>query len=309
MEIPVKLNGEQKTATVVFITKPDFAFIEQWRSTLEPVPHPHRRDSVEFADLTRYKFTANRSKQAYAGSLIEFQDHITDNPNVEVACLVYLKCDWFPHCQIIGLGHFRRTWTNRIVLDYLCMHPLVSRADDDAPHKVKGAGGALLYFVAKVAKHYNCDMLWGEATPNSCGFYKKVLELDEVRDLIVAPEAKYLAYCDRIEKAWAEPAPNVVLEELYKAEEEHPPFVGSKTTVYSASQILVVHFLELSLNLQQEVAEAVDFTPTNLAETSDEELFQQILQHAQTNNLMAVLWPAVESRHPSGTPTPNPFTI
>ena len=306
MELSVKLNGEYKQVTVVYATTPDFDFIEQWRSVLGKDLHPHRRDSVDFADLTKYKFIANSTNQPYAGSLEEFQEHITNNPRVEVACMVYLKCDWYPGCQTIGLSHFRRTWTNRIVLDYLCAHPFVTKAEKDSTHVVNGAGVALLYFVAQVAKHYKCDMIWGEATQNSCGYYEHVLKLKDVRDLIIAPEEKYLAFCDKMDKAWAGPKPSEVLEELYKAEEDHPPFVGNKTSVHSASHTLVIHFLELPFDKQREVASAIGFIPPNLLE-SDAELFHRVLQHAQDSGKVAALWTAVESRHPMGAVGSNPF--
>jgi len=150
-------------------------------------------------------------------------------------------------------------------------------------------------------------MIWGEATQNSCGFYEHVLKLKDVRDLIIAPEEKYLAFCDRMETAWAGPKPSAVLEELYKAEQDHPPFVGNKTTVHSASHTLVVHFLELSFDKQREVAGAVGFTPPSPVEASDAELFRRILQHAKGSGKVADLWTAVESRHPKGTPGSNPF--
>ena len=305
MELSVKLNGEYKPVTVVFATATDFDFIEQWRSVLGPNPHPYHRDSVEFADFAKYKYTANRLKQPYAETLEEFQEHMTDNPHVEVGCMVYLKCDWYPGCQTIGLSHFRRTWTNRIVLDYLCAHPYVTKAERDSRHVVNGAGSALLYFIAQVAKHYKCDMIWGEATQSSCAIYERIFKLDGVRDLIMVPEEKYLAFCDKMETAWAGPKPSAVLEELYKAEEEHPPFVGNKTSVHSASQILVVHFLELPFDKQREVAGAVGFAPSPTE--ADAELFRRILQHAKANAKVADLWTAVESRHSSGTPDSNPF--
>jgi len=308
MELSVKLNGKSEPVTVVCATEPDFGFIEQWKSVLGTNPHPHRRDSVDFAELTKYRFTAHSPKQPYAGSMDEFQEHITDNPHTEIACLVYLKCDWFPGCDTIGLSHFRRTWSNRIVLDYLCAHPFVTKPERNSTHEVKGVGGVLLYFVAQVAKKYKCDLIWGEATQNSCGFYQHVLKLDDVQDLIHVPQEKYLAYCDKMESAWADPQPSAVLEELYKAEQEHPPFVGSKTTVHSASHILVIHFLELPLNKKREVAVAVGYTPPNSLEISDAELFRQILQHAKENNKMVALWHEVELRHPMGASDSNPYT-
>jgi hypothetical protein len=37
-----------------------------------------------------------------------------NNPQCEVACLVLLKCDWFPESEVIGVSHFRRTWKNEL---------------------------------------------------------------------------------------------------------------------------------------------------------------------------------------------------
>jgi hypothetical protein len=307
MDLQVKLNGKLTKATVVYATEPDYAFIEQWRAHLGDNPHPHRRDAVEFAELAVFRYDAQRSRQHYARSMDEFNDYIVDNPHNEVACFVYLKCDWFPDCEVIGVSHFRRTWTNRIILDYLCAHPLLLKTDPAYSHKVRGVGLALLYFVAQVAKKYNCDTVWGEATQNSCAYYEGVFELGTVRDLIFVPEKNFLAFCDTVEAGWRASQPSAALEEIYKAEEENPPFVGNKLTVHGPTHTLVVHFLELTLPQKMEVAAAVGYIVAKPLKESDSVLFRHIFNHSSENKKLNDFWSEVERRHPRGTPDAKPF--
>ena len=307
MEIPVKLNEEKKLAKVVYATNANFAFLDKWRADLGDSQNPRRRDSVDFAELASYRYKAHCKNQPYATSTEEVRDYITDDPNREVAGLVFLKCDWFPDCDVIALSHFRRTWSNRIVLDYLCAHPFVAKADEDYAHKVRGAGLGLLYFIAQVAKAYDCDLIWGEATQNSCDFYKKNFRLDSVRDLIYVPREKYEAYCDTFTAKWADGKPAAELEEMLQIEDENPPFVGNKATVYTPVQILIQHFLELPLHHKMEVAAAVGYALPNPLPANDLTLFKDIFENARTSKKLFALWRAVESRNPMGTPDVNPY--
>jgi hypothetical protein len=75
--------------------------------------------AVDFAQLALDRFSTHSAIQPYARSIGDSGDHIASNPKIEVACCVLLTCDWFPDSNVLGVSHFRRTWSNNIVLDYL----------------------------------------------------------------------------------------------------------------------------------------------------------------------------------------------
>jgi hypothetical protein len=204
MELPVELNNNRKNATVAFAGQADFGFLRDWREKLGDDQNPLRTDAVEFAQLALDRFSVHSAIQPYAKSIGDIGDHITNNPKCEVASCVLLKCDWFPDSEVLGLGHFRRTWTNNIILDYLAAHPFITRPPEHYSHRVRGVGTALLYFLCQVAKQYGCAAIWGEATPTSCGFYKTVFALDSVEDLIYAPRDKFVEFANQLELKWAE---------------------------------------------------------------------------------------------------------
>jgi len=89
-------------------------------------------------------------------------------------------------------------------LDYLTVHPFITRPPDQYPHIVHGVGTVLLYFLSDVAKKYGCNSIWGEATAISSGFYKKVFSLDSVDDMIYVPRDKFVEFADEVEKKLAE---------------------------------------------------------------------------------------------------------
>jgi len=308
MDLPVKLNQKNKSATVVFAHGDDFAFLEEWREKLGKNQHPHRMDAVEFAQLAQFRYSAHSAIQPYAQAIGEFEEYSSDNPFCEVACLVFLRCDWFSDCDIIGLSHFRRTWSNRIILDYLSTHPFIAKPPPSYPEEVNGVGTALLYFVTQVAKTCGSDLIWGEATQNSCGFYKRAFRLASVRDLIYVPRVKFIEFSDRLDSSWAKKLQsNPVLDEIYKIEAENPPFVGSKTAVFSPPRKLVQHFLELHLHRKMEVAQALGAPEDRNKIPRDPELFRRIFQHAAEQGKLPSLWREIETRHPDGEPDENPF--
>jgi|ERR1043166_57434 hypothetical protein len=217
MDLSVKLNGESKTASVVFAERNDFAFLEEWREKSRGILHPRCVKAIEIGELAKRRYATHNELLPYARTVDEFEDHIEDNPHCEVACLVFLECAWFPDCRTIGLTHFRRTWCNNIVLDYLCSYPLTPKVLPTYPYSLKGVGPALLYFVVHVAKKYGARFLWGEATQNSFSFYKEAFELAAVDDLICAPETNFVKFSRKMEEGWEKDRPSQpdpVLEKL-----------------------------------------------------------------------------------------------
>ena len=145
MDISVELNGTQRNAKVLFAGGDDLHFVNDWRKVLGKDQNPVRVDAVDFAQVAVARFEAHSAIEPYAKSVGDIGDHIGNNPRSEVACFVLLRCDWFPDSEVIGIAHFRRTWSNRIVLDYLSSHPFIVRPPDSYPTVVKGVGTALLY--------------------------------------------------------------------------------------------------------------------------------------------------------------------
>lgn len=135
---------EQPQKTVVeFAPFGDVSFVEKWRETLGTTPEAIQREAADLAQLARERYLADsRVGQRYMAAPQELQDHIARDPQCEVAGLVLLKCEWFADSQIIGLCHFRRTWCNNIVVDYLAKHPLTFLNS-----RIKGIGPSLRHTV------------------------------------------------------------------------------------------------------------------------------------------------------------------
>lgn len=307
MEIPVKLNGSERPAKAIFAGKDDLEFAQEWRRLLGDDANPRRIDAVDFAEIAVHRFEAHSAIEPYAKTIDDIGDHIENNPRSEVACLVLLKCDWFPDSKVIGVSHFRRTWTNRIVLDYLAIHPFSARPPDQYPYIVQGIGSALLYFLCSIAKRYGCEAIWGEATQNSCGFYKKVFYLNSVEDLIFAPRENFLRFMDKMEEQSLETAAPAAREEIYKAEAENPPFVGSKTAVANPARRLAYRFMQLPETVQREIVQAL-----LLFESEDEtkpldEQFGTFFRRAAEQHKLPDLWRRVEQHYGDGEPENNPF--
>jgi hypothetical protein len=207
MNLPVRLNDNTKEARVRYITEADFTFIKQWQKSLGTDADPIRVDAVDFANLACARFTAHAPIEIYAQQASDINRCIENDPNCEVANLVALTCDWFPESNIIGLIHFRRTWSNNLVLDYLAVHPLVARPPREYSLIVRGVGTALLFFLCSVAQECDCGCIWGEATLNSCSFYQKVFELDLVTDLLYIPQEKFIRFVTSLEDKWQRSRP------------------------------------------------------------------------------------------------------
>lgn len=312
MEITVELNGKKEKAKVSFAQPADFGFAETWRKVLGNDQNPIRVDSVEFAQLAIKRFEASSELGIYANSLTDFNDHIASNPKIEVGGFIVLRCGWFPDSEIIGFSHFRRTWCNKIILDYLGAHPFIARPKEDSTHKVRGVGVALLYFIAQIVKQENCTALWGEATSSSAPYYQNIFELDRVEDLIFAPKANLMAFAEKREQEWSTAsemiaAANQPLDKIYALEVENPPFVGSKTAVFNPSKRLAYRFLKLPYHKQMQIAKTLHFVKGNTAALSRDDLAQAVFKGARDKGNLSSLWSMVEKEYGDGTPEENPF--
>jgi hypothetical protein len=311
-DVSVTLNGAQRRATVVFAELSDLAFIDEWKDKIGADTDSKRRDAVDLAQIAIDGYLAHtRIQQIYVNSVEEIATHpIKADEHVEVAGLVLLKCDWFPDSGVIGICHFRRSWCNSIILDYLAVHPFIAKAPDGYPHTVSGAGSALLWFVSDIARRYKCVRLWGEATLGSHGYYKHMFDLDAVEDLILADRLHYLE-CAKKELFWRvegdENKMKAEIKELYKIEVENPPLIGRRSVVVSPSRTLAYHFLQLPTHVQMQIAKAFGLPGEGGEELRDDLLFRALFRQATENGKLGDLWVAVETKHDKGRPEENPF--
>ena len=200
MKVPISLNRKTREARISFVSSPEFGFLEGWRKNLGKIRHPKSVDAMEFAALACKRFTAHRSIENYAEKVEDFKAHITNNPRSEVAALVFMECDWFPESSVIGVAHFRRSWCNNLILDYLAAHPWIAEKPVKYENEVKGVGTTLLYFVSRIASTLECGAMWGEATQNSCELYKDYFELEETQDLFYIEREKFEKFADTMAK-------------------------------------------------------------------------------------------------------------
>jgi len=202
MKVPIRVDDVEREARIYYITPPDFGFLQQWRNSLGADQNPIRRDAVVFATLACKRFTAHSRLEIYARDAQDISDHIRNNPRCEVANLVAIECRWFPDSDVMGLAHFRRSWSNNLILDYLAVHPWICKPPVGYPHVIRRVGTALLYFLGHVGCENRCGRIWGEATQNSYGFYQKAFDLESVSDLVYIPADKFVEFVKNLEQKW-----------------------------------------------------------------------------------------------------------
>ena len=309
MEIRVKLNGERRTIKVVFAKPADFKFVAEWQNALGDDQSRKRKDAVEFARLAVKKFEANRESGIYANSLSDISDHVLNNPKEEVGAFVILKCDWYHGTEVVGFCHFRRSWANKIILDYLGAHPHIAKEADDETHKVRGVGKAICYYIAQVLKQENCPAVWGETTPLSAIFYAGAFELENVDDLLNIPKEKVSAFAEKVEKKWADEDANGIQsdDEIDKLEIENPPFVGSKLAVFNPQKRLAFRFLNLGYHKQMEIAQTLHLIRAGGAALTRDQLASQVFTSAKDKGKLAELWDLVKKEYGDAIQEENPF--
>jgi hypothetical protein len=309
MEIPVNLNGQREKVKVIFAKAEDLKFVAQWETALGDDQNPYRVDTVDFARLAVKRYEASKETGIYANALTDISDHVQTNPKVEVAAFILLKCNWYVGTDVIGYCHFRRTWSNKIILDYLGAHPNIAKEPENATHKVRGVGKAICYFAAQVLKQENCPALWGEATPLSANYYQGLFELEKVEDLIFAPKEKVIAFAEEVERKWAhEDAHGIQLDDkIDNLEIENPPFVGSKTAVFSPSKRLAFRFLNLAYHKQVEIALALRLVKPGGQALTREQLSALVFKTAREKGKLAELWNLVKKEYKDEVEEVNPF--
>jgi hypothetical protein len=191
--LKLRFDGNIYDGRPEYFTDSHAAFVREWSEKTKADNHPIRRDSLDFARLACQRWKANAKIANYAQSDEEFPSYINDNPRVEVAGFMALRAAWFPDSETLGVCHFRRTWCNNLILDYLATHPWLAYPKEPRYEKV-GVGTGLLYYLCQLAVKLDAGILWGEATQNSCGFYAHVFKLGNTADLIYAPKERIKAF-------------------------------------------------------------------------------------------------------------------
>lgn len=297
---------------VEFATLSDLFFVEKWRETLGRNPTAIQRDAVDFAQLARDRYIADsRVGQPYIANSREVRDHIARDAKCEVAGLMLLKCEWFPDSRIIGLCHFRRTWCNNMVVDYLAKHPVTLGSTEDGRYKVKGIGQVLLCFLSRMAIELSCDHIWGEATQSSWDFYKWLFDLDQVKDLFLIPRDKFPKGANlKLDWQTSKEVNTMNMEtakELYEVEESHPPLVGNRTIVVGSRRQLIDHFLDLPRHMQDEIARNLGLFKEGDNTILEDQWCGELFQRADQSGRLRELWNEVEKRHEHGESEKNPF--
>lgn len=311
-EFIVETSKGPRKVVVAFAAHGDMAFVGKWRETLGTNPEPKQRETVEFAELAKERYYADSGVgQPYITAPADMRALIDGDPQCEVAGFMLLKSDWYPASDVVGLCHFRRTWCNNIVVDYLSTHPLVHGKTEDPRYKVGGIGAAIMCFLSRMAIEYSCDRIWGEATPGSHTFYEHVFELDSVKDLFVVPRDNFTTCAQRKIDWQSDKDVNTMnmaaVKELYAIEESHPPLVGNRTIMVGSKRQLISHFLELSRGEQNEIAQALGLFREGDNDILEDQWCGVLFQRANQVGKMRELWNEVEKRHESGEPEKNPF--
>jgi hypothetical protein len=179
-------NGLETNASLVYFTSADEPFLQQWKLAADGNRLPGPRDALEFAECAHLRYKKFLKRDNYAQSVDHIVAYTRDNPRGEVANYMIMKCDWFEETSVLGTLHFRRTWCNSLIIDYLSVYPKIADRSVD----IRGVGTAMLAYLARLAYLLDANKIWGEATQNSCEFYKKTYELKEVDDLIFVTRAK-----------------------------------------------------------------------------------------------------------------------
>src|SRR5580700_30307 len=138
MNVTLRFGHSYRQAKIVYADESSFHFVDEWRAALGRDRHPVRTDALEFAMLACKRYAIHSSVENYAQRVDDIGDHIRNNPYVEVASLVVMRCDWFPDSEIIGVAHFRRSWANNLIIDYISSHPFIAKPLPEANLRVSG---------------------------------------------------------------------------------------------------------------------------------------------------------------------------
>jgi Acetyltransferase (GNAT) family len=182
-------------------TERDKQAFAEWAGSFRRPGNPKVLDALELWTLAFRRWREAQVKRRVAESIGEVLDFIQDNPHAEVVHVVVVRAPWLQDDTLVGICHLRRTWCNNIFIDYVTVHPRLIMI-----RSVRGIGTALLYYATSFAEAVGASVIWGEATQNSVGFYKKVFGKPDMQDLIYIDKSDYLEFKSSIERMFNIPS-------------------------------------------------------------------------------------------------------
>lgn len=157
----------------------DVKDLRSWR-TGRSHPFPTAaRDSIEYAKLAskRWRYYARRGE--IAKSLSDLESRTSDDSQNEVGFLLVAESRWKNTPPTLAIAWCRRTWSHHLILDFLACHPFAFDPRSD----FGGVGSAMLIALGLITARLDINLIWGEATAVSAGFYsKRVLRGQPVKD-------------------------------------------------------------------------------------------------------------------------------
>jgi len=182
MKSSVYLDDRRMPVEIVFAKKCHLEFLDHWRCSEDVEDDPHVSDSLEFCHRASKRWRYYRSLNDAAISPEQLRKKIRANPKAEIAFLLLVIAEWHEPSRILGFCFCRRTWCNHLALDFMAVHP--SAAGPGERH-ISGVGTALISAMLRLARQLKIKTIWGEATCNSNGFYRKVFGLKGVSDYFI----------------------------------------------------------------------------------------------------------------------------
>jgi hypothetical protein len=177
MHFKVLISETRKTVDVVFGNESDVRGVSRWRAPVNaPMPV---RDALEFAHLASKRWRYYRKNLRAVLSVEDFAAVARQDLREESCLILLARAAWFSDSIPLGLLQCRRSFCNRLIVEFLSVHPrIVGRVEP----QIRGVGSGLVLTLAALAFKYGIDGIWGEATAHSSPFYQKTLGLREVKD-------------------------------------------------------------------------------------------------------------------------------
>jgi hypothetical protein len=170
---------------------------ERWRKSIGRHAGPEQSDAIEFAKAALQRWSSEYTQGRTSSSVKGIRDMKKYNPHTEVGVLAIASGEWLRRDPIVGICHFRCTWSGNLAIDYLVSHPTLRNSEEDP---IAGLGSGFLGHICDVAGAIDADAVWGETTPNSVAFYRGLLGEAVLKDLVILQKNKYLAFVEQLAK-------------------------------------------------------------------------------------------------------------
>jgi hypothetical protein len=163
---------QERAVEFGFATQSDLVLLKKWNCTAKQRDNPHVQDALEYCTHVEKRWKSYSALSRLITDQRDFPTSGKQRENAELVFLMVARADWHKPSPILGFCFCRRTYCHHIVLDFAAAHP---NAIKKAGGEVHGVGFGMLYSLTRFAADSGVDMLWGEATLNSHGFYEAAL--------------------------------------------------------------------------------------------------------------------------------------